>query len=485
MLRRLRSTVFWALWLFLAVVWIATLAAQWTDGRQGPAVFAFVDVLLLVVLYFAEGIELAVTDLLDKEPSQLHDPLTRRLLAEIQARSGFFFAQRQIFVVVIIAVLSLTTTYSWLYVPFYGRVDAPAATFWFSLVFTTLTVLWFCQVTPKRLAVINSERFLRQSAPIWRLIKAISWLGLPDPSSLLVHVIQKNGEFSEGRYLLPGRATHYDISTHLLGFSLDRLSTRITIRPDGSGEIRKRFLMLFLRGQHASVHGSVGVHSAFVTVPTIHVTHLAVLPAAERIETIAERLDAIFDATGRQAPPDRLAEWAGRASVTVRPVLDGPGQVADWLLEGAPLPECLWPPGASAGLSRSNSPPPMAALVYEIRAEVAAGGFDASGDVDRCAEDMNLPCRCYAIAVSADVGAEPVGRGQAVAIGGCEVTLAVSGTQMPEETQRASQLAIAANGRAEIRYPMQGARYTTWWRMFDARDPAAGDGGRLSVGGTA
>ena len=109
----------------------------------------------MVILYCAEGIELAVTDLLDKHPSQLHDPVTARVLMEVQRLRDFFFAQRQVFVVVIIAFTSLVTTYQWLSVPGIGIVRDGGVRFWFSLVFTTLTILWFCQVTPKLLAVIN------------------------------------------------------------------------------------------------------------------------------------------------------------------------------------------------------------------------------------------------------------------------------------------------------------------------------------------
>jgi len=216
-----------------------------------------VDLVLLFILYFAEGMELAITDLLDKEPNQLRDETVRNLLSQIQSRVGFFFAQRQVFVVVIISVLSLTTAYDWVYVPFYGKMTSPTTTFWFSLVLTTFTVLWFCQVTPKRLAVINSELFLKQSSAVWRLIKIISMLGLPDPSDLLVYGIQRNSKFSHGRYLLPGRAAHYDITTHLFGFALDRLHTSIRIRPDGSGTIYKKFLILFLRGHHSQMYGSM------------------------------------------------------------------------------------------------------------------------------------------------------------------------------------------------------------------------------------
>src|SRR5438105_4261341 len=110
-LRYIRSLVLWIVWLALVIIWLATLGEQWTEGRHSPAILAIVVLGLLLILYFAEGMELAVTDLLDKEPAQLRDSSVRALLSQIQHRSGFFYAQRQVFVVVIISIVSLTTSY--------------------------------------------------------------------------------------------------------------------------------------------------------------------------------------------------------------------------------------------------------------------------------------------------------------------------------------------------------------------------------------
>ncbi|HLY66122.1 MAG TPA: hypothetical protein VKU60_11360, partial [Chloroflexota bacterium] len=168
-LGRVRSAILWLLWLALVVIWVGTLAAHWSGAETRPVYLACVALGLLVVLFFAEGIELAVTSLLDVPPERLADAATAGELREIQQRVRFFFAQRQVFVVIIITFTSLITSYNWLSVPFVGRV-AGFWPFYFSLVFTSLTVLWFCQVTPKQLAIINPERFLRHSRFTWSLI---------------------------------------------------------------------------------------------------------------------------------------------------------------------------------------------------------------------------------------------------------------------------------------------------------------------------
>lgn len=459
---RLRSAALWLIWLGLATIWVATNWVNWIEGDYGPAVLALLDLGLLFILYFAEGIELAITDLLDKEPSQLRDPVTRRLLSEIQSKSGFFFAQRQVFVVVIISVLSLTTAYDWIQVPFYGRVTSSSATFWFSLLFTTFTVLWFCQVTPKRLAVINSELFLKQSATIWRLIKGISVFGLPDPSETLVRLIQRRSDFAEGRYLLPGRATHYDIAAHLLGFALDRLHTTITIAPDGSGTIRKRMLILFLRGHHAAVYGTLEAAAAFTTMPQMSVLGLYTLPAPERLETVAERLDAIFD--GDQVADNLIDQWAGRTEMSVLQDVVSRRHRAQWSVEGQPLPESLWP---ADGPDAHTALVPMAALLCEVAGEVAPGCFDVSGETDRLPEVMSLPCRTYTVSVVATGSADEPAK--AIAVERCDVSLAGPGTEMADETLQLTRAAVSSRERITIAHPLQGAMYTVSWRVFSRR----------------
>lgn len=90
----LRSIALWVLWLGLAVVWVSTLISLSEQGATGHWFQAGLIVALLYVLFFAEGIELAVADLLDKHPEQLADERLQRLLVELQDRRDFFFSTR-------------------------------------------------------------------------------------------------------------------------------------------------------------------------------------------------------------------------------------------------------------------------------------------------------------------------------------------------------------------------------------------------------
>src|SRR5205807_2495713 len=177
--RMARTLVLGATWAGLIVVWASTCLELALAGSWAYALLAGADVAVLAVLFLAEGMELAVTDLLDKDPEQVGNVRVRAVLHEIQARRDFFLANRQVFVVAVIAFMSQSTVYPWLFVPGAGRIGAPHVASWFSFALTTLTVLWFAQVLPKRLAIRNSELFLDQSRPIWPLIRLVGVLGLP------------------------------------------------------------------------------------------------------------------------------------------------------------------------------------------------------------------------------------------------------------------------------------------------------------------
>ena len=156
----MRKFILWAIWALLFAVWAQTVYVTGVLQHDNLCLLlAGVSVVLLVILYFAEGLELAVADLRDKDPQQIHDPRLKKILVDLQGKDDFFFAHRQPFVVVIINVVSLSLALA-LYTWPLGEIKDPAFKFLFNLLFVTLTVLWFCQVTPKRLAIINSELFL-------------------------------------------------------------------------------------------------------------------------------------------------------------------------------------------------------------------------------------------------------------------------------------------------------------------------------------
>lgn len=456
-----RSFILWTAWASLLAIWVATLLRHQDKHDSTPLLFAAISIALLVLLSFAEGMELAVADLLDKDASQVSDRRTRELLSAIQQRSGFFFAQRQVFVVLIVSFTSLATSYDWIYVPFYGEIHNSSVTFWFSLCFVTLTVLWFSQVTPKRLAVANSEAFLGYSKFVWTAIRFISILGLPNPTDQLFNLAKKFTSFRHERMLLPSRSAHYNTSAHLYGFALDKLATNLSMGRGGTATIRKKFLILFLYGRHAHVYGYVDSNSMFKKPPVVTLRSMHVIPTPERLESLTGTLDAIFDedstVLNRLGLENRISEWVGSVNVSIEESdWEGNGQHAIWLIEGQPLPESCWPEGEVDMAVR-----PLVAFLYEVEAESDAGAFAEADGGYIWQETIGLPCREYDISITSERDA-----GLGVAIRECRVSLVGPGTEIPEETQKLTRSAVSGKDRLKAIYPVQGAEYSLLWWAF-------------------
>jgi hypothetical protein len=458
--RQLRRLILWLLWLWLAIIWLATLRALWQAGSHSPVLLALLVVALLVVLYFAEGIELAVTDLLDKEPEQLRDPALQATLRDIQRRSGFFFAQRQVFVVLIIAFTSLVTTYPWIVVPFVGKTAAHNAPFWFSLVFTTFTVLWFCQVTPKRLAILNSELFLTHSRFVWRLIQLVGLAGLPDPSDWLVSTIAKHSGYAQRRHLLPSRAVHHDLTSHLEGLSLERVATEVTVTP-GGGRIVKKGLVLFLHGRHGVLTGELATASRFTETATVTVLGLYTAPGAERLETLATGLDAVFigtePATSQGFGANLVDQWVYRVEADVQDTPRGTGQRLSWTIAGEPLPETFW----SQQAGKTTATTPLVALFYQVEAAVDMQGFWFDEHGETWAEPITQPWRSCSLTLTAAEHAGVVPREQTLT-----VTVTGTGADLSEESARYTRQLQSGHDRVSIPYPLQGCTYTLAWRRL-------------------
>jgi hypothetical protein len=396
--------------------------------------------------------ELAATDLLDKDPDQVANRSVRTVLRQIQARSGFFYANRQVFVVAVIAFMSLSTAYPWVYVPGAGRVTAAAAPSWFSFLLTTLTVLWFAQVLPKRLAIINSELFLRQSRVIWVLIRMVGVLGLPNPTDAMVAAVRRYTPYREHRMLLPSRARHYTVQARLHGYSLDRLSTTVVLEREGVMTIRKRFLVLLLHGAHSETYGTIEMPAEPRQRPRVRLLGLYLAPVPEQLEALTRDLDEVF-AERPRGPWSRLRqvplqEWRHEVVVRTESSLDS-GTTTYCEIRGESLPETFQETG-------DRAPATMAALVFELEARYGP----ASGpEPERSwSETIELPCRLLTIEAAAGTGSRV-----AVVARTVRATMAQSHVELADESGRLSREVIANRGTATIAYPLVGATYELSW----------------------
>lgn len=451
-----RTAVLGAAWVGLMVVWAATcvrlgLTRSWSYGALAGA-----DLALLVILYLAEGMELAVTDLLDKDPEQVANPAVRALLEDIQASSGFFYANRQVFVVAVIAFMSLTTAYPWIAVPGLGLVSSTGARFWFSFTLTTLTVLWFAQVLPKRLAIVKSELFLSQCRPIWQLIRLVGMLGLPTPTDAMVALICRWTSYGEHRLLLPSRAVLYSIQTRLYGYALDRLSTSVLVGKTGAATIRKRFLVLFLHGPHWETYGSIETPRRLRRRPRVTVLGVYRAAVPEQLEAIARDLDAVFagePGVGSRLVPIPLTDWHHEATTVRAEPVQGTHR-AYWIIRGQCLPESYQDPTEPA----PGTPAAMIALLYDVEAEIGRGVDEPSWS-----ETTEVPCRTLTIEVAPRAGSRV-----AIAAGAVSATLSPSRAERADESRRLTRQFLANRGAVTIEYPLLGATYALHWSTLPA-----------------
>lgn len=179
----MKKIVLWLVWVSLVVIYATTVAALCAEGKYHYLGFAALNLACGLFLWFAEGFEIAFAMIWPLRHSAEAD--IRRSLQGLDAE--FVLAQRQVIVVVVIAVVSLTSAFPWIAVPGVGKVQSFGAPSWFSGLFTTFSILNACQVFPKRVAAKSPERFWRLSKWLLKpILVAGKVLDLPAPSDDLV-----------------------------------------------------------------------------------------------------------------------------------------------------------------------------------------------------------------------------------------------------------------------------------------------------------
>ena len=464
-IRKVRAVVLWTIWTSLTIMWIATLVAMSLDGSHIQWLQAGLVVFLLYILSIAEGLELAVTDLLDKQPEQLRDPKVRAVLSRLQRHSAAFFSNRQVFVVTIITFSTLMLNYPWIYIPFLGRVSAEPVPTLFSFGWTTLTVLWFAQVTPKRLAIINSETFLGQAVFLLPLIDFVGWLGIPAASDQLVHLFERHTQYGQKRHLQPSSSAYYNATSVKSGISADRIDIGIEVNADGSGIVRRRSVVCFMRGKHIEHIESMFCKTGLTQLPQVRIVGAYTGLPPERLETMADDLDAILADPMENGRFERIPYWPHTINVQREPDALYGGELVRWsIISGRPLPEAYWDLNQQAG----GALQPIVVLIYEVEIHVDAGGLvkaDTSDDYrQEWPEFIDIPTRALRFTVKSP-HAETT-----ITLQGCDVKLARTNGPDIDESNRCSEKAIAAHdGHLEITYPQQGATYALhWWQMGDS-----------------
>jgi hypothetical protein len=464
----------WVAWAALFVVWMDTVVTQ-----RAYLSLAIVIVCLLI-LYFAEGMEIAAAELLDKDPKQLASPSATKVLNGIKQDKEWFFAQRQVFVVAIISLMTLLTSYKTITVPFVGQeyIDLPfvgrtelsdvAALFSFLL--TSLTVLWWCQVFPKRLAIRNSERFLHQSAFIWRPLKLIGMFNMPGPADGLVWLAKNYTGYRLPRKLKPSPGAYYNEAVLLYGFSEDRHAIDIKLNETGGGVITKKYLLIFVHGDRHSTQGAAWVGSSFIGNPDIEIKGVYTCHVPERIDKLSAQLDSIFDGKepggGDYEFSRNLADelrMGLRVSEPERTIRPGGGEEIKWNIDfRKKLPHDL--STVRSALDQDPTSDMLVALMYEVRLQIAPGGYETD-TVDYQSNKFHVPCRRFSLKLRAEVGAL-----LNFVINKCEVTLIGANTPFSVEEDRVEEY-VRRTDSIEVPHPLQGSRYVVRWDTSNLRAP--------------
>lgn len=449
--RKLVAVALMGVQVFLIAVWFATVFRLFS---WPAALFNIASVLgAMFILFTAEGLELAVSALLEQGPEWIGDSGASRVWREIYGDPQTFFSTRQIFVAGVITWMTSTTTFPFVFVPFMGQVnrassvDIPSL---FSVILTTLTVLWWSQVLPKQLSVRNPEAFFSWARWLCRIIKYISKFDLMAPVDMTLSMIPSPSRPA----LRPSGLDVYRYNLASERVSRDRDTVRLVINENENVTFTKQSLLLLMNGN--TVCGGRDRLALWETIPAVALratirVWVGVLTLPRRIDRYITVLDDLFD-VGLKAewPPclpdrvtrivrDEATHWMQRARVQVnRDGLDG--QNLGWQIDGPPLP---------GGVCRSGENN-AAVLMYRVDAMLACGALRDCGLMT----SIVLPQRRQTFSIIASPELE-------------QVCLVRSGALTDRKIIKPDRDRHASTAIVEIEYPRLGDHYSLCWSSAD------------------
>lgn len=453
-------------WVATFIVLINTTVFQIQSGDYSGAIILILFAVLSLILYLAEGIEIAVVDLIAKDADQFSDLRMRATLEEIQGKSHFFFSQRQIFVVSIISFISvlMATCFSNLYVG-YVLIDNPAIVGVFQLIFINLWILCFCQVAPKRLALVNSEKFFLKSKLLWPAIKFIGLLDIPAPSEIILNASKRLFGFDK-RNLLPSRSAYYNASALLNGYCIDQMAVSIKLKEDGSADISRDHLLVFLNGRRRTIGGAtrVGVGTELKRfISEVSIIKAWTLPSVEDLKEYAELFNTVFRERNNEEEMNRVLENAGakevnfaeESKITLKKA-DAPGAIID------PADRRDWEIKSLRDLPEefNNMETPTEKIVcvmYGVKGTTEAGAFYNVDGMDNWFEEIGTTCRKLHFALGVDTDKFNV------SIRTCDVKIEHNNVRLTEESNRSTRM-IKSGGAIE--YPIMPSRYEINWEVL-------------------
>ncbi|MHC1560806.1 hypothetical protein ACR9E3_17750 [Actinomycetospora sp. C-140] len=169
-------------WLILTILWVASIVHALGEGSVGPLIRGIIAILLMLLLAVMEGLEVAVID----SWSRIYPDRPQSALAG-------WLAARQLFVALIVTTATVLAEPESVPLPFgNGEGITGNGLKAFTIVWTTITVLWFMQIGPKHMAAINPDRYLRGTQPLFFPVVAfVDKLGVAKPAVAIAKIVEK------------------------------------------------------------------------------------------------------------------------------------------------------------------------------------------------------------------------------------------------------------------------------------------------------
>jgi hypothetical protein len=372
--------------------------------------FIFVA-LLLAVLFYAEALEIAYTFLSEKNADEFPES-DRKTIDEMKTRPDLVYEAREWLVIAIVVIITLTTEFRTIYFPFVGAIpnltlpivynNEPlviSSARVFSILFTTVPIIWFAQGPAKTVGRLASQTTIRRSRFVWWTIKkvgaVVGFFGLSIPAEYMGNELLKRS-FGTTNNLIPSDQGFFFAALQRYGFALHDLCVTVRLRPDGSCTMTQKFALYLVRYPRSSFFRQMRFPAAKALPPdTFSVKCFECKSAVQNYEDFCELLKQIAGGTQLQnvnVPKGEI--WSHRSHP-----LDKDGN-----LTGKAFTEAPFPVGVRFGINMDRPLPPKGAGAFVFILDWS-GKWEGEAFFTKHLQDdyfemrFDYPCRSYELLV--------------------------------------------------------------------------------------
>ncbi len=455
-LHRVMLNLSWfSLGAILVFIWLSNSAPPWQHKLVAVVVVCF-------IFFILEGMELAYTELRDKDPERLPDYICSPV-QQINMDRSVFYDARELLVVLLVVLLTVWSDFDKMSLPIVGPTSERKWTLGFSLIFTSVLLIWFAQGPSKQLATRNSTGFLRTFGFtfVWRFVlKPIGMvmrkLRVNAPGELIVERLERARGLGAERNLPPSRHSFYTDALRCYGYSHHFAEDTITVLEDGSGTFEHRCLTYITSAARRSAFSHRYVFDA--PIHKIEKAEVAIYSVPVFGETMSlpynECLRAIFEQ--RQLSPGFQLHTSGLREE--RELTPDRKDVKFTFHATEPLPGSLLVGGV---------PAPAAVLRVHLIIALSPGCFCVPSILATTAKDhwyrrMALPCGEYKFQF------ELKGRDE-LRIANFTSKVSLWDQLHPSESDRVTkgvQPSEPSHRNNVIQYPLTGADYKFEWEVW-------------------